>query len=802
MAAAFRRVACWAQAGELAMVAQVAAHSAARDPNAGLAADGRPAHVTRDAAAQVSLELVLSRVGAEAWTELAISLAWRLPATAAALAAGEIDLVRARILAEAVAPLPDEAATAVEAAVLPRAGDQTYAQLHAAVRRAVIAADPDGAEQRRQAAERRAKVSLYPDQDCTATLTGTRLPAAHAAAAMARLSALARAMKAAGAGGGIDLLRAHAYIGLLLGTLPLIPPPADGPPDAGPPDADEDDGSPPDRDQDPDTPPDTHPPDRDQDPDTPPDTHPPDRDQDPDTPPDTHRRDRDQDPGGSRDPQADRGGPQPGRHGGDGPREDRHGQPPGDGGCGAPRTSRQDRPRARDRDSAPTNDLREQPPGGDADGTPKPCFDGTPPPRSDLPQAGPWTDAPPLTDTDLPTDDGWHDTRLPLPPGYADWNPDHGDPLEHEHFADPGIIPAWPPAPSAVGPACTISPGRFGPASRDPACPGPADPDPGAVRPAGPGPADPGLAGPDPGGQDQARPDPAGGGGRPPGGLLDLALPWTTLTGQTDAPGTLGRIGPITAAQARQLARFGTRNHATQWRVILTAPDGTAIAVARIRRPRRRTRAGSPGSPPARPPQAGTAFAGLLPTVGRVTVVMPAASLGHDPPGPGQPVRDQASRDQASRDQRSRDRQGRDQPSQSELAGVCARITAAARRAADAARREAEADRDAPGGCAHATASPAYRPPPRIRELVIARDQTCRNPRCGQPAWKADLDHTRPYHLGGLTCGCNLGGACRTDHQLKQLPGWTLTQPEPGIFQWTTPAGRTYSTRPDPHHAG
>jgi hypothetical protein len=29
-----------------------------------------------------------------------------------------------------------------------------------------------------------------------------------------------------------------------------------------------------------------------------------------------------------------------------------------------------------------------------------------------------------------------------------------------------------------------------------------------------------------------------------------------------------------------------------------------------------------------------------------------------------------------------------------------------------------------------------------------------------------------------------------------QAPGWTLTQPEPGVMHWTTPAGRSYTTRP------
>ena len=115
----------------------------------------------------------------------------------AALSAGQIDLARARIIAEATAVLSDDAARAAEAQVLPAAGGQTYGQLRAAAARAVILADPQGAEERRQATERRARVGLYPGDHHTATLTGMNLPAVHAAAAMARLTALARAMQAA-----------------------------------------------------------------------------------------------------------------------------------------------------------------------------------------------------------------------------------------------------------------------------------------------------------------------------------------------------------------------------------------------------------------------------------------------------------------------------------------------------------------------------------------------------------------------------------------------------------------------------
>ncbi|MGH3422990.1 MAG: HNH endonuclease signature motif containing protein, partial [Streptosporangiaceae bacterium] len=103
--------------------------------------------------------------------------------------------------------------------------------------------------------------------------------------------------------------------------------------------------------------------------------------------------------------------------------------------------------------------------------------------------------------------------------------------------------------------------------------------------------------------------------------------------------------------------------------------------------------------------------------------------------------------------------------------------------------------------CAHTTATPAYRPTSKIRDYVTARDRTCRNPRCRQPARHADLDHTTAWQKGGATCKCNLGPHCRTHHKIKQLPGWTLIQTKPGFFQLTTPAGRSYTTRPDPYPA-
>jgi len=289
-----------------------------------------------------------------------------------------------------------------------------------------------------------------------------------------------------------------------------------------------------------------------------------------------------------------------------------------------------------------------------------------------------------------------------------------------------------------------------------------------------------------------ARPAPAEG-TQPAAGLLDVTLPWVTLAGLAARPGTLGRIGAITPAQARQLAMAAADDPTAQWRVIVVNPGGHAIAVARIRRLRRATARGSPSGdgPLAGPGTAGrvtltitqdtiTALrkggAGLTATTGPLAGAGPPSGTG-PPAGAGPPS-------------------GTGPPGNTRSAD---RIIAAALRTADRVLQralvQAEADAAA-GGCAHIAASDAYRPPPRLREYVIARDLNCRNPVCGQPAWRADLDHTIPWEDSGLTCSCNLGGACRRDHQLKQHPRWKLAQVKPGWFEWTAPSGRTYTSEP------
>ena len=540
IAASFHRMAAWAAAGELAAIAQIASRSAKTDRRASTDHSGRPDRVTSDAAGQVGLALAISRDTAVNWTDLAVTLTWRLPLTLQALGTGQIDLTRARMIARMTGPLSDAAAREVEAAVLGRAGWLTPGQLHAALRRAVIKVDPDGAERRREEAERDATVALYPDEKGTATLAGYSLPCVQAAAAMARITAVARAMKAAGSDNKMDWLRAQAFLRLILGTLPPIP-------------------------------------------------------------------EQPGEPGGPSQP----GGP------------DEPGGSPDPGGSGEPSGSGE--------------------PGGQGE-PPSPPAPGDSPAPGDRPRQG-------------------------------------GDPSVE------GFSPA---------------------------------------------------------------------------GLLNLTVPLATLAGTSAAPGQLTWVGLITASQTRRLGVLAAHHPATQWRIVIVNRSGHAIAVTHVPRSR------SPGVS-----CADKAGIGLI---RRVTLVTSIRQLANAPPSLDSPTQIQNP----------------------VLAKILAKALVVANRAADeAADREANDERA--GGCAHQLGSPAYRPPPRIAELVTARDQTCRFPPCRRPADMCDLDHTQPYDQGGPTCTCNIGGECRSHHQLKQHPRWSLSQSPAGEFRWTTPTGRTYISRPDPY---
>jgi hypothetical protein len=85
-----------------------------------------------------------------------------------------------------------------------------------------------------------------------------------------------------------------------------------------------------------------------------------------------------------------------------------------------------------------------------------------------------------------------------------------------------------------------------------------------------------------------------------------------------------------------------------------------------------------------------------------------------------------------------------------------------------------------------------------MRDLVLARDRTCRGPGCRSPADRCDLDHTVPWPTGP-TSPANLRALCRSHHRLKTHTDTTHSAHDHGGgHTWTLPSGRTYTREPEP----
>ncbi len=95
---------------------------------------------------------------------------------------------------------------------------------------------------------------------------------------------------------------------------------------------------------------------------------------------------------------------------------------------------------------------------------------------------------------------------------------------------------------------------------------------------------------------------------------------------------------------------------------------------------------------------------------------------------------------------------------------------------------------------------PRYRPSAALADYIRCRDLHCRFPGCDQPAEYCDIDHTVPWQQGGPTHPSNLALLCRAHHLLKTFwtgeNGWAETQYSDGTIVWTSPSGRSYTTRP------
>ena len=212
---AWERVEAHAAARKLAAVAEVFR----RNPEDGFepGPGQMPAVVHEFTRDQLALALGESRAAVDWLLTVAWHLATRLGGTLDALRDGIISRVKAEITVRATAVLEAAEAGAAEAKVLGRAGRLTPGGLRAAIARAVIEVAPEKARERRETAARFARVERWAEDSGNAALMGRELPPDEVLAADQRIRWWAGELKQAGLDGGMDELRARAFLDLLLG---------------------------------------------------------------------------------------------------------------------------------------------------------------------------------------------------------------------------------------------------------------------------------------------------------------------------------------------------------------------------------------------------------------------------------------------------------------------------------------------------------------------------------------------------------------------------------------------------------
>ncbi len=244
--------------------------------------------------------------------------------------------------------------------------------------------------------------------------------------------------------------------------------------------------------------------------------------------------------------------------------------------------------------------------------------------------------------------------------------------------------------------------------------------------------------------------------------LAEVTVPLATLQRRAERAGDNRLLGPIDPALARDLAAAAARSPASHWEITVVDEHGYATGHAIVR-----TARGAGPQPPSGPASC------ALPARVNITITQAlleqletqaAQPRSGAPPGdwnltPGKP-------------------------------GTWMLTLPGGRRLA--ARFSVVPTRD----CDHRYAVSSYLPGDRLRRLVQVRDHECTWPPCSRPARDSDFEHAVPYDKGGVTDACNAGARSRRCHRVKQLPGWTVTQPRPGWHAWVTPTGRTYVQEP------
>lgn len=148
----------------------------------------------------------------------AAKLAADLPMTLAALAAGDLDLFRAQVIADELADADHDTCAAAEARIFPSACSKTPGRLRSRIRKVLADIDPDAVRQRAARARLERFVSTRASHLPGMTQWLAQLPAAESAQAWAAIDALAHQRKQDDPERSMDQCRADALLDLILGN--------------------------------------------------------------------------------------------------------------------------------------------------------------------------------------------------------------------------------------------------------------------------------------------------------------------------------------------------------------------------------------------------------------------------------------------------------------------------------------------------------------------------------------------------------------------------------------------------------
>ncbi|MGY1653658.1 DUF222 domain-containing protein, partial [Geodermatophilus sp. SYSU D01119] len=166
--------------------------------------------------AELAVVLNVGRPTAATLAKRAWTYRESLPATWAALAAGELDERRAMVLVDVLQWTNPVLARRVEARLLPRAAEWTLRTLRKRAVEALLELDPDAVERKKDDATRTADVRVVPSAQDGMALMIAELPAEVAAACMAVLDSMARLAKDAGDPRSMSELRTELYAAVFL----------------------------------------------------------------------------------------------------------------------------------------------------------------------------------------------------------------------------------------------------------------------------------------------------------------------------------------------------------------------------------------------------------------------------------------------------------------------------------------------------------------------------------------------------------------------------------------------------------